>query len=245
MGDGSFYITLPSNASSKIYPENTISTYTTKLAKPIDLKGTWEVALTEAQYPHTWSTIDGDEGMYFIASPTEPIQTFYVKKGYYNSVNKICESINTELTEVKIPLQLHYDEVGRSVYVTESKVYTFIPGDKLARILGKKLSSKDKERRYYYADIKAGFYTLYVYTDIVQHQFVGDSFVQLLRTVEISGKNNEIITHSYTRPDYIPVCKQHIDSIAISICTDQAKPVRFTFGKSILRLHFRPRKTAQ
>lgn len=30
-------------------------------------------------------------------------------------------------------------------------------------------------------DINGGFYTMYVYTDIIQYQTVGDSYVPLLR----------------------------------------------------------------
>ncbi|XP_075170999.1 vomeronasal type-2 receptor 26-like [Anomaloglossus baeobatrachus] len=41
------------------------------------------------------------------------------------------------------------------------------------------------ERKMMYADIKDEFYTLYVYTYIIQYQLIGDSYVQLLRTVQI------------------------------------------------------------
>ena len=39
-----FYVTLPSNSSGAYYPDNTLSDFTTKLFKPIDLTGEWEVA---------------------------------------------------------------------------------------------------------------------------------------------------------------------------------------------------------
>jgi hypothetical protein len=41
----SFYISLPSNSSAQIYPENLIGNYTTKLINSIDLDGDWEVGL--------------------------------------------------------------------------------------------------------------------------------------------------------------------------------------------------------
>ena len=50
-----FYVTLPSNSSSAYYPNNTISDFTTKLFKPIDLTGKWEVALTEISFPHSYN----------------------------------------------------------------------------------------------------------------------------------------------------------------------------------------------
>ena len=39
------------------------------------------------------------------------------------------------------------------------------------------------------ADVHAGFYSIFVYTDIMSYQRVGDSCVPLLRTVHIHGKD--------------------------------------------------------
>ena len=50
----SFYVTLPSNASMDIYPNNKIGQYVTKLKRPLNLLGEWEVALVEIMYPATW-----------------------------------------------------------------------------------------------------------------------------------------------------------------------------------------------
>ena len=40
-----FYVTLPSNASMNIYPDNKKSNYTTQFNTPIRLDGNYEVAL--------------------------------------------------------------------------------------------------------------------------------------------------------------------------------------------------------
>ena len=55
-----FYLTLPSNASMKIYPNNTVAKYITKLASNIELDGEWEVALTEIMYTSKWANISGE-----------------------------------------------------------------------------------------------------------------------------------------------------------------------------------------
>ncbi|XP_063003606.1 growth hormone-releasing hormone receptor [Elgaria multicarinata webbii] len=68
-----------------------------------------------------------------------------------------------------------------------------------------------------------GFNTLYVYTDIVEHQIVGDYYVPLLRCVPVSGKNNRCVTIGYDKPHYLPVIKDHIDTITIEIKNDQNK----------------------
>jgi len=54
----SFYLTLPSNASLQVYPNNTTTSFTTKLSDYINLKGEgWEMALSEVHYPNTFLTI--------------------------------------------------------------------------------------------------------------------------------------------------------------------------------------------
>ena len=50
----SFYVTLPSNASMDIYPENTMTRYTTKLKTPLQLEGKFQVGLAEIMYPVNW-----------------------------------------------------------------------------------------------------------------------------------------------------------------------------------------------
>ena len=48
-----FYVTLFSNASQELFPENTKSSFTIELPQPIDLgpNDTWEVGLCEFTYP--------------------------------------------------------------------------------------------------------------------------------------------------------------------------------------------------
>jgi len=46
-----FYVTLFSNASKEVFPNNTLTTFTIHLAQPIDLgQSDWEVGLTELSY---------------------------------------------------------------------------------------------------------------------------------------------------------------------------------------------------
>lgn len=59
----------------------------------------------------------------------------------------------------------------------------------------------------------AGFYTMYVYTDILEYQWVGDSFVPLLRCIHITGENNKVITITYDKPHYVPSTKNLITEI--------------------------------
>ena len=54
----SFYITLSSNACKSEYPSNSAGKYKVRLARPIQLKHDYKVALSEIQYPRTWDTLN-------------------------------------------------------------------------------------------------------------------------------------------------------------------------------------------
>ena len=48
------YIYLKSRDSLDIYPDNVLSDFCVKLPEAIELKGSWELALVEIQYPTSW-----------------------------------------------------------------------------------------------------------------------------------------------------------------------------------------------
>ena len=52
------FLTLPSNASLDVYPDNKISQFSVHLPKEIDLTGSWEVAIAEIFYVNSWYNID-------------------------------------------------------------------------------------------------------------------------------------------------------------------------------------------
>ena len=51
-----FQVLLPSNVKGN--PKNKPNLYETKLAKPLDLLGEWDVALINISYPHNWTNLD-------------------------------------------------------------------------------------------------------------------------------------------------------------------------------------------
>ena len=82
--------------------------------------------------------------------------------------------------------------------------------------------------------------SLYVYTDIIQYQYVGDTLAPLLRNVAVTPKINSIKSLIYDSPHYVSVNKSYIDTINIKILDEQGNLIRFKRGKSLVKLHFRP-----
>ena len=61
----------------------------------------------------------------------------------------------------------------------------------------KELEIAKNTEAHLYADLEAGFYAIYLYTDIVEPQLVGDSKVSLLKVVKCSGEFGENVNVSF------------------------------------------------
>ena len=64
-----FQVTLPSNVTG--LGTNTPGAYETTLAFPLELPSTWEFALIDITYPHTWLDIETNGGLAFLQCTTE------------------------------------------------------------------------------------------------------------------------------------------------------------------------------
>ena len=88
--------------------------------------------------------------------------------------------------------------------------------------------------------------SLYVYTNIIHSQYVGDSKVPLPRIVGVEGQHGKSVTKTFDRPKYLTVCRQTIDIIEIDIKDDAGDSISFQHGnyKSDKKLHFRKQRSA-
>ena len=104
-----FYLTLPSNASMHIYPDNALSDFSIQPPQPIELNGDWEVSLKEIQYPRTWNNVRNRENHFYVTGPTGVPNVYIMKKGYYPSANEIIqemkEAIDDKSTKDSIDIQ--------------------------------------------------------------------------------------------------------------------------------------------
>src|SRR5437762_7477958 len=91
--ENSFFLTLPSNSSSKFYPDNTSSNFTTQLAHGLQLDDSWQIGLTEIHLPTEYKTeIETDE--HDIISHIEENTFFKLTKATFEDKSALCEHIN-------------------------------------------------------------------------------------------------------------------------------------------------------
>ncbi len=91
------------------------------------------------------------------------------------------------------------------------------------------------------AELNAGSHSILVYSNIVEHNFVGDSFAQLLRLVEVPTKSNygEQVVLRYDQPHYIPLQTHSFDTIQVELKDDTGQNIPFEFGRVIIKLIFK------
>lgn len=81
---------------------------------------------------------------------------------------------------------------------------------------------------------------MYIYTDIIEPNLVGDCIAPLLRIIKIQKEPMDTNTSvSFSNPYYLPVIKREFGTIEIHIRDDLGQLVPFVSGKLNVRLHFR------
>lgn len=255
METSSFYMTLPSNASMDVYPDNSCSEYRIQLPRTFYLQHQYEVGLAEIQYPHTWPTFD-NEYSYKVLYEITPgdVQSITIPEGHYKSISELNTELNDMFTQefshevCSVNFSCH--DLSRRSKVALRDVHAIHLSRGLADILGfqrLEITNPNPDKNVYYAqseypsDITRGFSTLYVYCNLCEPSVVGNYTVPLLRAVPVQGRDGNIETKSYNIPHYVPVSTKKFSTVEISIKNDVGENISFKVGKVYVKLHFRPR----
>lgn len=167
----SFYVTLPSTASMDIYPDNAISHFTTRLQKPIDLDGIWEVGLCEVSLPTKWANIGENDSIRLIILEVikDPItlhlssRKHYVKAflrvGFCAGPQQLIRRMNEAWNKLKLNTPSHlvaklepasaifeYDEIDKIIRLTDSGPENIDISTSLALLLGVGVGKKSWEK---------------------------------------------------------------------------------------------------
>ena len=91
---------------------------------------------------------------------------------------------------------------------------------------------------------KLGKSMLFIYSNLVENQYVGDAFAPLLRTIPyITNKNNgEISEHEFINATYIPLQKNEFDNIHMYITSEDGEQVNFESRTFKATINFRQRE---
>ena len=246
MESGSFYVTLPSNASMDIFPNNALAEYKVKLPSHLSLEGNWEVGLASITFPRTWYTIRVDDCKAYYDDDGTGFLTLVIPEGYYDDIDGIITAINLALsTQGVTGITLKLDKMTQKVTVSLSKGKRFSFENYLGVLLGfgSDIILTKTTTAPYVSDINVGMQSLFIYLNIVEPQIVGDVLAPLLRTVPAQGKMNDVITLNYENPHYVPVTKKDFEIMEVLITSDTGEKIPFERGRVVLTLNFRPRRS--
>lgn len=188
--------------------------------------------------------------------------TFSIRSGYYNSIKELTAEINKGLYECvemrntsfyiidgesgakKLAYKIDYPDIENRL---ENVKFTF--SEQLMRILC--LPSKVVRGMYFdppkpvYNNLNVHIPRMaYIYSDVVEMQYVGDTKSRLLRIVRLDpdpSTGDVDFSLILDRIHYIPVSKNVISNIRIDIRSVEGYKYPFGFGTLNVKLHLRRR----
>jgi hypothetical protein len=201
-------------------------------------------------------------------------KTFAVPTGSYESISELLKAIRDAgvdgIVKRKAPglpdfpfgdsdtwRVIIMEEVGGRVKITPRLGYTIQFGSDISTLLGFHYLNSGVHKGMsniissavigpLRASTSGGLNTMYVYTNIIKDQPVGGIAVPLLRIINLErGSNREdFSSRMYTRLYYVPLRASRFDTINIQLRDDTGELIHFEYGKVVLILEFRRKKTA-
>ena len=252
-------VELVSNASNDIYPDNTLAAFSNFLSESIELSGQWEVALAEISYPALYNNINDGKFTFVykrVVSGNKlwDHETFNLPPGMYNSVDKIIQTIDEASRKVRpknnMTMQASVMDSSGLVELTLEKHQAFvIQSEDLSSVLGIPINLPVPfgHPTTHIGKFPVDFtriHSVMVYTDIVEHDIVGDTKAPLLRSFPFSHKTDS--SHSsmscttFDRLQFRRLSRHSFHSIRIELRTPTGELIPFkAFGSTRVVLIFR------
>ena len=249
-------LTLPSTASPNDYPNNTVSTFRTKLQEPVSLPrhGEYEVGIAEIQFPtlianvrDCWIKVDrGKEFGERFYGEKQPLED-----GFYSNSDHLMTAIHNRFATLNLlsELKVKINEFSRIVTFHVMVPMVLQISRNLAYILGfdNTIIEHNSHQRTDYKgqqafDLFRGLEHIYVYSDLVTNVALGHTQAPLLRVVNTNMSSDP--THrciSFTRINWLPLSVRHFDRVLIYLRLTSGEPVPFMSGSCIVTLHIRRR----
>ena len=185
----SFAIELVSNASRELFPNNTLSLFTNFLPEQPNLKGQWDVAISEISYPSKYQNIT-EENSFFDEKLSKSTSSYNQEPGLYTSITDIVEAMNRLIqernnhNETCITVRVsRRTQKGVIMLANDTSGVAFCSTD-LGHILGNNVGNEvgvlmigkgPLEPEFAYDLVRN--HSLLIYSDLVEYNIVGDTKV--------------------------------------------------------------------
>ena len=235
-----FRMSLPSNSSLNYFPNNTAANFTVKIPYLPDSNAVYECALTEIMFPNRFKNVREKSNEIRVFDDSENVTVYKIEPYYYPTIVSLIKKIKDVLPS---NVTITFDSVEERTRVRVSDGYSVHFGSDIARLLGfpsnKRIKSKNKVSPYH-ATPSGGLSTVYVYTDIIKPQIVGETTTPLLRIVNWNHSTKEENTAlTFEQLYFSPLKNSHFDTINILLMDDTGREIAFEYGKVVVVLEFR------
>lgn len=254
----SFNVLLASNASPKQHPENRPGHFRVQLLDALDLKGEWEVGLTEIVYPRSFYNYVGNQTVAFMSHERAvklPVVTNFhahskkykhieLPNGHYSNAEELMHYIREKLPRKYY--EVSYHPISKhSHWVVKGGLSTLVLRKPVSDMMGfwnkeEVLLTMGEYESPHPCKVDRGRQTLFIYLDCIEHSPVGHTSVPLLRAITIEKHHGDTVTREFQRIYYRKMNKTHVKSLEVYVCDDTGKKVDFHWGHMLLNLHFRP-----
>ena len=241
-----FYITLPSESSKDLFPENNPSEYIVRLPHWIQLKGEWEIGLHSIAYTrrNIIHRLDGTISYAYPENGTTRTATTGKTRKHYSSVDEYVSSINELLEESHI----NKNEIEFTIDLTQKVTITLRDGYRVrlsreqAIVLGF-MNFEDSAETYYIKGTETGSYkanlyretNIFVYCDIVQPQIVGDKLIPLVAIIPYQKTTETYETfYAVENIHYIPVQTKAFQNIKVHLRSSTEESIPFEHGRAAI-----------
>ena len=197
----SFTIELVSNASSQLFPNNTLSSLTNFSPEQVNLDRQWEVAISEISYSSMYQNVTEGKFMFYDEKLFKTTEAYDFEPGLYSSITDIVENMNTLMQErnnhrdtcitikvsrvtQKVKMYLANEESSLEIFSTD---LGHIFGGDVRNDLAILMSGKGPHEPTFAYDI-VRIHSLMIYSDIVEYNIIGDTKAPLLRCFPFISK---------------------------------------------------------
>lgn len=269
MDSDSFYVTLLSNSSLSMYPENTTTSFTVNLPQKIRLVGEWKVAVAEIHYNYNFFNVSqGSNWIHFTKKgmnehvqtngghENDKVRSFMthfaeIPTGFYNNMNDLIDSINYQIeTRFKIKQKIfslnkmnNRCEINFGIYRDNYETVTC--DGRLSLQLGFEPGANlvEYSTSQHCCNINFGVPDqMMIYTDIIEPTFIGHEKAYVIKIVNTQPKNlsfGDACFMNFEQMHYVNVEKREFESISVNIRHSTGDFMPFQHGVFTIKLHFK------
>lgn len=163
-----------------------------------------------------------------------------ISVGYYETVTDIVKAMTHHFRN---QIYMHYNKTTLKVKATLTPHTRLKLSAALAEIFGfepTKFTAPNSDLNVtgnLVADLNSPFSLLYVYSDIVDPQLVGDIHAPLLR-VKVTGHAGDMVSSLYDPPHYSPLSRKNFQTVVTDVSPTRHL-IPFERGETIVEPHFR------